>query len=150
MASSDVGVVAILLGDDPDALVRALQDRFSKAELVGADADYEAVVAQVVALVDRGEALDLRLDTRGTIFQQRVWEALRGIPIGRVLSYGEIAARIGAPTAVRAVASACAANAHAVAIPCHRVVRRDGGDSGYRWGAERKRELRARELPTAH
>jgi AraC family transcriptional regulator of adaptative response/methylated-DNA-[protein]-cysteine methyltransferase len=145
VASSDAGVAAILLGDDPDALARDLQDRFPRAELVGGDPAYEAVVAQAVGLVDRGEPLDLPLDVRGTLFQRRVWAALRGLAAGETLSYAELAARIGAPAAVRAVAGACAANAHAVAIPCHRVVRRDGGLSGYRWGVERKRELRARE-----
>ena len=89
--------------------------------------------------------LDLPLDVRGTAFQQRVWQALREIPAGTTASYAEIAARIGAPSAVRAVAQACAANALAVAIPCHRVVRTDGALSGYRWGVERKRALLERE-----
>jgi AraC family transcriptional regulator, regulatory protein of adaptative response / methylated-DNA-[protein]-cysteine methyltransferase len=89
--------------------------------------------------------LDLPLDVRGTAFQQRVWQALREIPTGLTVSYEEIARRIGSPKAVRAVASACAANAIAVAIPCHRVVRNDGALSGYRWGVERKRALLARE-----
>jgi AraC family transcriptional regulator of adaptative response/methylated-DNA-[protein]-cysteine methyltransferase len=92
-----------------------------------------------------GLGLDLPLDVRGTAFQQRVWQALREIPAGRTVSYSGIARRIGAPEAVRAVARACGANALAVAIPCHRVVRTDGALSGYRWGVERKRALLARE-----
>ena len=92
-----------------------------------------------------GLGLDLPLDVRGTAFQQRVWQALRAIPAGATASYSEIAERIGSPKSVRAVAQACAANSIAVAIPCHRVVRHDGGLSGYRWGVERKRVLLDRE-----
>jgi AraC family transcriptional regulator, regulatory protein of adaptative response / methylated-DNA-[protein]-cysteine methyltransferase len=126
--------------------VRDLQDRFAKARLIGADDAFEAVVARVVALVEApGTTLDLPLDVRGTAFQRRVWEALRAIPVGETRSYVEVAAAVGAPTAVRAVARACAANPLAVAIPCHRVVRLDGGLSGYRWGVERKRTLLERE-----
>lgn len=146
VAASERGVCAILLGDDPDALARDLQDRFPKAELIGADAAFEQLVATVVGFVEMpGRGLDLPLDVRGTAFQQRVWQALREIPAGTTASYAEIAQRIGAPKAVRAVAGACAANALAVAIPCHRVVRSDGGLSGYRWGVERKRALLERE-----
>ncbi|MEI9850293.1 MAG: bifunctional DNA-binding transcriptional regulator/O6-methylguanine-DNA methyltransferase Ada [Sphingomonas sp.] len=149
VASSGKGVAAILLGDDPDALVRDLQDRFPRARLVGADQDYEALVARVVGLIELpGIGVDLPLDVRGTVFQQRVWRALRQIPVGETVSYAEIARRIGSPTAVRAVAGACAANNLAVAIPCHRVVRNDGALSGYAWGVERKRVLLAREAPT--
>jgi AraC family transcriptional regulator of adaptative response/methylated-DNA-[protein]-cysteine methyltransferase len=92
-----------------------------------------------------GLGLNLPLDVRGTAFQQRVWQALQEIPVGSTASYTEIAARIGSPRSVRAVAQACAANPLAVAIPCHRVVRNDGGLSGYRWGIERKRALQERE-----
>jgi AraC family transcriptional regulator of adaptative response/methylated-DNA-[protein]-cysteine methyltransferase len=146
VASSRKGVAAILLGDDPDELVRSLQDRFPKAHLIGADRDYEALVARIVGLVEApGVGLDLPLDIRGTAFQQRVWQALREIPVGETVSYAEIARRIGSPEAVRAVASACAANTLAVAIPCHRVVRNDGSLSGYAWGVERKRVLLGRE-----
>lgn len=146
VARSERGVCAILLGDDPEALVRQLQDRFSNARLIGADAGFEQWVAQVVALVEAPAlGLDLPLDVRGTAFQERVWRALRQVPAGTTVSYAELAQRIGAPGSARAVAQACAANALAVAIPCHRVVRRDGGLSGYRWGVERKRELLARE-----
>src|SRR5207244_4395368 len=129
------GVCAILLGDDPDALARDLQDRFPRATLVGGDPAFEQTVAAVVGFVEApGVGLDLPLDVRGTAFQQRVWRALLAIPAGRTATYAEIAARIGAPRSARAVAQACAANALAVAIPCHRVVRRDGDVSGYRWG----------------
>ncbi len=146
VASSSKGVAAILLGDDPDALARDLQDRFPNATLTGADPGYEAVVAKVVGLVAAPQSgLDLPLDVRGTAFQQRVWQALRAIPAGQTLSYSALAARIGAPGAVRAVAGACAANRLAVAIPCHRVVRSDGALSGYAWGVARKRSLLARE-----
>ena len=142
VASSTRGVAAILMGDDPDALTRDLQDRFAKARLMGGDAAYERLVAQVVGFVEAPRTgLDLPLDVRGTVFQQRVWQALREIPAGSTATYSDIAARIGAPAAVRAVAGACAANALAVAIPCHRVVRTDGALSGYRWGVPRKRRL---------
>lgn len=146
VAQSARGICAILLDDDPDALVRALEDQFPKAQLVGCDAAFEALVAQVVGFVEAPSVgLNLPLDVRGTAFQERVWQALREIPAGATVSYAEIAERIGAPKAVRAVAQACGANHIAVAIPCHRVVRRDGDISGYRWGVERKRELLRRE-----
>jgi AraC family transcriptional regulator of adaptative response/methylated-DNA-[protein]-cysteine methyltransferase len=146
VAATDQGVCAILLGDDPDALARDLQDRFPRAELIGADADFEALVAKVVGFVEQpGLGLDLPLDIRGTAFQQRVWAALRQVGPGTTASYAEIAEAIGAPKAVRAVAQACAANSLAVAIPCHRVVRSDGALSGYAWGVERKRALLDRE-----
>ena len=146
VAQSERGICAILLGDDPDALARELQDMFPRANLVGGDEDFEAVVARVVGFVEAPAlGLELPLDVRGTAFQQRVWEALRQIPAGATASYREIAERIGTPKAVRAVAQACGANALAVAIPCHRVVRTDGGLSGYRWGVERKRALLGKE-----
>ena len=146
VASTNKGVAAILLGDDPDQLVRDLQDRFPKAHLIGADRDYESLVARVVGFVEAPRiGLDLPLDVRGTAFQERVWKALQEIPPGATVSYAEIARRIGAPKSVRAVAGACAANKLAVAIPCHRVVRNDGALSGYAWGVERKRVLIGRE-----
>lgn len=146
VARSAKGICAIMLGDDPETLLRDLQDRFPKADLVGGDADFERVVAEVVGFVEQpGLGLDLPLDIRGTAFQQRVWQALQGIPAGETATYAEVARRIGEPKAVRAVAGACAANAIAVAIPCHRVVRTDGSLSGYRWGVARKRALLARE-----
>lgn len=146
VARTDKGVCAIMLGDDPDALLRALQDRFHNARLIGADRAFEALVAQVVGFVEAPRlGLDLPLDLRGTAFQQRVWRALRDIPAGATASYADIARAIGAPLAVRAVAGACAANPVALAIPCHRVVRSDGALSGYRWGVARKRALLERE-----
>lgn len=146
VAQSERGICAILMGDDPDALARDLQDRFPKAALIGGDGNFEQVVAQVVGFVDAPRiGLDLPLDIRGTAFQQRVWQALREIPAGQTVSYTELAQRIGSPSAVRAVAGACAANALAVVIPCHRVLRNDGSISGYRWGVERKRALLDKE-----
>ena len=148
VAQSAIGVCAILLGDDPEALVRNLQDRFPKATLIGGDAEFEQLVSRVVGFIEApGLGLDLPLDVRGTAFQRRVWQALQEIPPGSTASYTEIAERVGAPRSVRAVAQACAANPLAVAIPCHRVVRNDGGLSGYRWGIERKRTLLQREAP---
>ena len=146
VAASEAGLCAILLGDDAEVLVRDLQDRFRQARLIGADAAFESWVAQVVGFVESpGIGLDLPLDLRGTAFQRRVWEALRRIPVGETVSYATLAASLGQPRAVRAVARACAANPLAVAVPCHRVVRTDGALSGYRWGVARKRELLARE-----
>jgi AraC family transcriptional regulator, regulatory protein of adaptative response / methylated-DNA-[protein]-cysteine methyltransferase len=150
VASSDKGVVSILIGDDPDRLVRDLQDRFSKARLVVGDKEYESMVVRVVSFVEAPQiGLNLPLDVRGTAFQRRVWQALQDIPAGQTSSYSEIASRIGVPKSVRAVAGACAANNIAVAIPCHRVVRHDGALSGYAWGVERKRELVTREATQA-
>jgi AraC family transcriptional regulator of adaptative response/methylated-DNA-[protein]-cysteine methyltransferase len=146
VAQSQRGICAILLGDDPDALVHHLQDQFRKAKLIGGDAGFEEMMAEVVGFVEQPAlGLNLPLDVRGTAFQARVWQALRKIPPGTTVSYAEIAERIGSPKSVRAVAQACAANHIAVAIPCHRVVRRDGDLSRYRWGIERKRELLQRE-----
>jgi len=146
VAASTRGICEISLGDDPEKLIHALQDRFPQAELIGGNRDFEQWVAQVVGFIEAPRlGLDLPLDVRGTVFQQRVWQALRDIPPGSTASYTEIARRIGAPSAVRAVAGACAANTLAVAIPCHRVVRNDGALSGYRWGVERKRALLERE-----
>ncbi len=146
VAATGRGVCAIQLGDDAADLERALRERFHRARLVAGDAAFKDLVARVVAFVEApGQGLDLPLDIRGTAFQRRVWQALRAIPAGATASYAEIAARIGRPKAVRAVAQACAANELAVAVPCHRVVRADGGLSGYRWGTARKRALLARE-----
>lgn len=146
VAQSQRGICAILLGDDPDALVRDLQDQFPKAEIIGCDDEFEQLIAEVVGFIEAPSiGLRLPLDVQGTAFQERVWRALREIPPGTTVSYAEIATRIGAPKAVRAVAQACATNHIAVAIPCHRVVRRDGDLAGYRWGVDRKRELLRRE-----
>jgi AraC family transcriptional regulator of adaptative response/methylated-DNA-[protein]-cysteine methyltransferase len=146
VAASERGVCAILLGDDADALVRDVQDRFPNASLEAGDGEFELWIAKVVGFVDAPRVgLDLPLDIRGTAFQQRVWRALAAIPFGATITYAQLAAHVGAPSAARAVARACAANPLAVAIPCHRVVRSDGALSGYRWGVERKRALLERE-----
>ncbi|MDX7986198.1 bifunctional DNA-binding transcriptional regulator/O6-methylguanine-DNA methyltransferase Ada [Xenorhabdus sp. 12] len=149
VAQSQKGICAILLGDDPDKLLQDLQDKFPQSEFIGGDPQFEQLIAHVVGFIETpGIALTLPLDIRGTAFQQRVWLALQEIPVGKTVTYTEIAKRIGSPKSVRAVANACAANMLAVAIPCHRVVRHDGNLSGYRWGVERKRELLAREAKT--
>jgi AraC family transcriptional regulator, regulatory protein of adaptative response / methylated-DNA-[protein]-cysteine methyltransferase len=146
VAQSTKGVCAIMLGDEPDALVRNLQDRFPRATLLGGDAAFEETVAKVIGFVDQPAGrFDLPLDVRGTAFQQRVWQALREIPAGSTVTYAAIAERIGAAKGARAVAQACSANVLAVAIPCHRVVRTDGSLSGYRWGIERKARLLEKE-----
>jgi AraC family transcriptional regulator of adaptative response/methylated-DNA-[protein]-cysteine methyltransferase len=146
VAASEKGVCAILLGDQAAPLVQNLHERFPASELVAAGGQLDRLVAKVIRFVEAPNGgLDIALDTRGTAFQQRVWLALQDIPAGSTASYTDIASRIGAPKSVRAVAQACAANAIAVAIPCHRVVRNDGALSGYRWGVERKRALLARE-----
>lgn len=147
VAASPKGVSAILLGDDPEGLLKELQDRFPKAELIGGDAAFEKLAARVIAYAENPlKRFELPLDVRGTAFQHRVWQALRDIPSGTTATYSEIAEKIGRRQAVRAVAKACAANPAAIAIPCHRVVRTDGALSGYRWGIERKRTLLAREV----
>ncbi len=150
VARSERGVCAIFLGDDPEELERDLRRRFRGAEIEAADAGFDELVARVVALVESpGGGLDLPLDVRGTAFQRRVWRALCDIPAGATASYAEVAARIGSPKSVRAVAGACGANPLSVVIPCHRVLHRDGTISGYRWGVERKRALLAREAEAA-
>jgi AraC family transcriptional regulator of adaptative response/methylated-DNA-[protein]-cysteine methyltransferase len=142
VAASKLGICSIALGDDPQELVRGLQDQFARAELASGGREFERWVAQVVAFVERPAAgLRLPLDIQGTAFQQRVWQALREIPCGQTRSYSELAKQLGEPKAVRAVARACATNRLAVAIPCHRVVRTDGSLSGYRWGIQRKAKL---------
>jgi AraC family transcriptional regulator of adaptative response/methylated-DNA-[protein]-cysteine methyltransferase len=146
VAQSKKGICSILIGDDPASLVRDLQNQFPKANLIGDEPGYEAIVAKVLGLIEQpGIGLDLPLDIRGTVFQQRVWKALRQIPPGSTATYTEIAKKIGMPRAARAVAQACATNVLAVAIPCHRVIRTDGSLSGYRWGVERKSALLERE-----
>jgi AraC family transcriptional regulator of adaptative response/methylated-DNA-[protein]-cysteine methyltransferase len=146
VAQSGRGICAILIGDDPEQLVHDLQEQFPKANLIGGTDGYEDLVAKVIGFIERpGAGLDLSLDIRGTAFQQRVWNVLCQIPVGATATYREIAKRIGEPKAFRAVAQACAANSLAVAVPCHRVIRNDGGLSGYRWGVDRKRMLLERE-----
>jgi AraC family transcriptional regulator, regulatory protein of adaptative response / methylated-DNA-[protein]-cysteine methyltransferase len=146
VAISDKGVCAISIGNDPEVLLHELQDRFPRSNLIGGDAAFEALVATVVSFIEAPKiGLALPLDVKGTAFQQRVWQALREIPYGETATYSDIANKIGKPKAVRAVASACAANNLAVAIPCHRVIRQDGSLSGYRWGIERKIALLEKE-----
>jgi AraC family transcriptional regulator, regulatory protein of adaptative response / methylated-DNA-[protein]-cysteine methyltransferase len=146
VAATEKGICSILLGGDPDELLNDLQKRFPKASLVGADSQFEQMIATVIGFVeDPKRGLNLSLDVQGTAFQQRVWQALQEIPAGKTATYEEIARRIGSPAATRAVANACGSNPVAVAIPCHRVVRKDGDLSGYRWGIERKRALLSRE-----
>lgn len=150
VAGAERGLCAIALGDDPEALINGLQARFSRASLVADEAGFAAHVARVIGFVETpSRGLDLPLDIRGTVFQRRVWRALCEIPLGRTASYADIARAIGAPGSARAVAAACGANPLALAVPCHRVVRSDGGLSGYRWGVERKRALLARERDAA-
>lgn len=151
VAATERGVCAVLLGDDARELAAELRRRFPRADLTPGDAEFEGWMVAVIGLVeDPASGVVLPLDVRGTAFQHLVWQALREIPPGATASYAEVAARIGRPKAVRAVAGACGANHLAVVIPCHRVVRSDAGISGYRWGVERKRELLRREAPPPH
>lgn len=145
IAATEVGICMIEFGS-PDDLVSTLRSRFPKARILAADSGMPSVVREVVALID-GPAgnVHIPLDIRGTAFQEKVWRALMRIPPGETLSYGELAERIGMPTAARAVARACASNHIAVAIPCHRVVSGTGDLTGYKWGLDRKRELLERE-----
>jgi len=148
VAATQRGLCAIELGDTPEALHDQLRIRFPRARLRRASRGFTVWVKEVAALIEAPErGLSLPLDIRGTSFQQRVWEALREIPPGTTLSYGQLAERLGKPRAVRAVARACASNKLAVAIPCHRVVRRGGDLGGYHWGVQRKQLLLARENP---
>lgn len=150
VAASAKGVCAISLGDDRHRLIKDLQAGFPRAKLIAGDKNFARLITKVVGFVETPKVgLPLPLDVRGTVFQRRVWQALRAIPAGSTASYAQIAQSIGSPKAVRAVAGACAANAIAVAIPCHRVVRTDGSLSGYRWGVERKRALLQREAGAA-
>jgi AraC family transcriptional regulator of adaptative response/methylated-DNA-[protein]-cysteine methyltransferase len=146
VATSETGLRLLVLGEDREALVADLTARFPKARLIedaGALGDLAAAVRSLIADPAAGAALPL--DAQGTDLQRAVWAALRDIPAGRTVSYADVAQAIGRPTAVRAVAQACGANPLAVITPCHRVVRSDGGLSGYRWGVERKRALLTRE-----
>ncbi|MBN8662544.1 MAG: methylated-DNA--[protein]-cysteine S-methyltransferase [Candidatus Obscuribacter phosphatis] len=149
VARSAKGICAILIGDCADALLDDLQERFANAEIIGADSTFDDVVGKIVGQIESpsldSQIGDLPLDIQGTLFQRRVYNTLRQIPIGETISYQELATLVGAPKAVRAVASACASNKLAIAIPCHRVVRKSGEISGYRWGIERKRILLERE-----
>ncbi|GLQ78864.1 methylated-DNA--protein-cysteine methyltransferase [Mesorhizobium huakuii] len=146
-ARSPVGVCAILIGSDAEALEQDLADRFPGKVLVEDEAALRGDLAAIARFIETpGAGLDLPLDTRhGTPFHQRVWEALRAIPCGATVTYTALARRLDQPNGARAVATACAANAIALGIPCHRVIRADGTLSGYRWGIERKRALLEKE-----
>lgn len=144
VATTDKGACCILLGDQADTLVRDLEARFPAASLVadaGASSETVRAVVRLVEAPHDARAFELPLDLRGTAFQRRVWRALRDLPAGRTVTYEELARSIDAPKSARAVASACARNPLAVAVPCHRVIAKSGSLSGYRWGIERKREL---------
>ncbi|MFC4299322.1 methylated-DNA--[protein]-cysteine S-methyltransferase [Castellaniella hirudinis] len=143
---SQSGICAIFLGEEAQALGRQLAAAFPGIELLADQAALEHELHQVVAFIDKDTAEGVvDLDIGGTAFEQKVWQALCGIPVGKTRSYSEVARDLGVPEAVRAVAGACAANVLAIAIPCHRVVRSDGSISGYRWGVDRKRALLADE-----
>ena len=147
VARSVDGVCAILIGADHDELEADLAGRFPQATLVANEAGVHDDLAKVIRFVDNPAAgLHLTLDMRGTPLHRRVWEKLRAIPVGRTVTYTELARSISLSTSARAVAGACAANPIALAIPCHRVVRTDGDLAGYPWGIERKRELIRKEM----
>lgn len=146
VAATARGICAILMGEQRDSLLGELRHRFPQAQLESADAALRHQLASVIHVIERPALQhELALDIRGTAFQRRVWQALTQVPGGSTISYARLARQIGAPKAVRAVGSACAANTIAVAIPCHRAVRSDGSLSSYRWGVERKRALLAKE-----
>jgi AraC family transcriptional regulator of adaptative response/methylated-DNA-[protein]-cysteine methyltransferase len=146
VAATERGICSIEFGDDPHDLPARIQRNFPSATLEEAGAEFSAMIQTVVAFIEKPErSFGLPLDIQGTAFQRRVWSALREVPPGVTVSYAEIADRIGSPAAVRAVAQACAANKLAVAIPCHRAVRKDGELAGYRWGIARKQTLLTRE-----
>lgn len=146
IACSNKGICNISMGDDLEQLLQDFQDVYPNAELVANDSDFNTLVVQVLDKIEIPKTeLQLPLDIRGTAFQQKVWQALMKIPVGETRNYTEIAELIGQPTAARAVAQSCANNRLAVAIPCHRVVRKNGDLSGYKWGVDRKRTLLERE-----
>jgi AraC family transcriptional regulator, regulatory protein of adaptative response / methylated-DNA-[protein]-cysteine methyltransferase len=146
VARSARGVCAILLGSEVSELTADLAERFPGNPILRDDGKLDSDIEKIIRFMESpASGLDLDLDIHGTPFQRRVWDALCGVPSGRTVTYAALARRIGEPGAARAVANACAANAIALAIPCHRVVRSDGTLSGYRWGVERKRALLALE-----
>jgi len=145
VAMSEQGVCAIIPGDSSAELVSELRHRFPRAKISETQLLEDVLAAIVMHLDDPAQILDFPLDIQGTDFQQHVWQALQKIPVGVTVSYSDIANTINAPKSVRAVANACAANALAIVIPCHRVVKNDGSLSGYRWGVQRKRALLDKE-----
>lgn len=144
-ATSETGLALLIMGWDRAEMREDLAARFPRARLVEDETAVAAPLTALVAAMDSGRPAALALDERGTDLQRAVWKALRDIPAGTTASYAQVARAIGRPSAVRAVAQACGANPVAVLTPCHRVVRSDGGLSGYRWGVERKQALLARE-----
>lgn len=146
IAGSRQGLRAILLGDDEQELIIDLQRRFGPIDLICSDAALDGLLQRVIAMIEQPTvAPPIPLDMHGTPFQMQVWNALLQVPAGRTVTYTQLAESLGRPRSARAVAQACAANALAVAVPCHRVIRADGGLSGYRWNVDRKRQLLARE-----
>ena len=148
VATTECGVCLVAFGESDADLVAEAHRRFPRADLSPASGEHAEWVAAVVSLVDApavGSAIEVPLDARGTVFQQQVWSALRAIPVGQTVTYGQLASAIGRPTATRAVAAACGANPTAVVVPCHRVIGADGTLTGYRWGVERKSALLERE-----
>ena len=150
VAASTRGICMTALGDDRDRLAAMVRQRFAAATIIAEDAGLADWAERIVRFIAApGQVPDLPLDIQGTAFQARVWRALQKIPAGATASYREIAAAIGQPKAVRAVAQACATNRLALLVPCHRVIRSDGELGGYRWGLERKRALLAGERAAA-
>jgi len=145
VAATEKGICEIALGDTSEELVDNIYNQFPQAKFCGNDLIFQQWVTDAIAMIEMPQNLNLPLDIQGTAFQQQVWQALRAIPIGSTLTYQQVATQIGNPKAIRAVASACAANKLAIAIPCHRVIASNGNLSGYRWGVERKRALLEKE-----
>jgi len=151
VASSQKGVVSILVGQDPDQLVRNLRREFLKSQILHSNQNDRERVARVLEFIKEPKAfLDIPLDLRGTAFQQKVWQSVREIPLGQTTTYADVARKIGAPKAIRAVGRACSANKLAIAVPCHRVLRSDGSlPEGEHWGLRRRRILLRRESGAA-
>ena len=146
LATSMQGICAVFLDDHPDHLFVELRQQFPEAEFIAGDEEFEKLLVEVINYIESPkDVANFTLDLRGSTFQRNVWAALVEIPYGETCTYTELALRIGAPTSIRAVAQACAANRIAIIIPCHRVIKLDGGLSGYRWGTNRKQRLLDRE-----
>lgn len=151
VAQTDKGICDVSLGNNPEKLIYEIQDRFKYANFIAGDKSFEDTVAKVVGLIENPKNnIDLPLDIIGTLFQQKVWQVLKNIPVGTTVSYQQLAEMVGSPKAVRAVASACARNNIAILIPCHRVVRTNGNLGGYRWGIEVKKQLLQQEKNNIH
>lgn len=144
-ATSERGLIALEFGTREGSLISALQHRFREADLIEDSTGLKEIVESAACLIEHPAAIDLPVDMRGSDFECQVWSALQEIPAGRTISYIELACRVGEPHLAQQVGEACAANPIAVAIPCHRVLRKNGRLSGYRWGTWRKRALLERE-----